>query len=106
MNQKIEDLVRTDLSSFGYGEKKRAAELLTAYAKNPDILDDKVTVAFDKFSDCVFLTEEDFGTTLMNSDILEEFFSCPGCGVEGFQEEFDKDSDCDQCREIARSKWN
>jgi hypothetical protein len=82
MNQKIEDLVRTDLSSFGSREKNKAEELLTTYVKNPDPLGDKVTVAF-KYSGCIFLTDKDFRTAMMNGDNLEEFYSCHECGMEG-----------------------
>jgi hypothetical protein len=101
----MEDPVRTDLSSVGYREKKREAELVTTYAKNPDILDDKVTIAF-KFNGYVFLTREDNRTAMLNGGNLETFYSCSDCGLKGFQEKFDVDSDCEQCQQITRGEWN
>lgn len=73
-----------DLSKFGYRELRMVAELLTAYCDDPNILGDNVTVEFNPNSGCVFLVDEDYNTAMMNGDQLEEWFTCPYCGYEGF----------------------
>jgi len=36
------------------------------------------------------------------SDKIEQFFHCFDCGNEGIREDFDKESDCESCEQIAK----
>lgn len=91
-----ESPVVTDLSRFGYREKKMAAALLTAYCESPpDELGDGVTVAMNTNSGYVFLTDEDYNTAMMNGDKLEMWLMCPECGHEGFAEDIDDEHHID-----------
>lgn len=93
----------TDLSEFGYRERKMAAELLTASCKGlpDDFDDDGVTVMMNKNSGNVFLTNSDFQVAMMNGENLESFYSCPECGHEGFKDEMQHDGDV-ECRRYLR----
>lgn len=95
MSRAASDIVTTDLSRFGYRELKMAARLLAAYCESPpDFLGDGVTVMFNTHSGCVFLTDDDFNVGMMNGDRLEQFYSCPECGAEGFKEELPDNPCC------------
>jgi hypothetical protein len=100
MSPEYKSPVITDLSEFGYREKSLAAELLSAYVKTPDVLGYGVTVAMNANSGYVFLSDEDYRVAMLNGDKLEEFFSCPECGYEGFKEDF-RDQDCEDCQKKA-----
>jgi len=78
-----------DLSQFGYRELGIAGELLTAYSDNP-ILGGSIRLKFNARSGNVFLVDEDYRVAMLNDNKLEEFYSCPSCGREGFAEEFDE----------------
>ena len=96
-----------DLSKFGYRELGLAGELLQALKTDIDktrFLGDGVSVEFNPNSGNVFLVDDDGNVAMMNDGILEDFFSCPQCGAEGFLEEV-KDiknhsgSDKKECRD-------
>ena len=94
----------TDLSKFGYRERKMAAELLTASCDQglPDDFDDsEVTVMMNTNSGLVFLTNADFQVAMMNGDTLESFYSCPECGHEGFKEDMPHDGNA-ECNRYLR----
>ena len=94
-------IVTADLSKFGYREIKITAELLQAYVEQgADFLSSDVQINFNSWSGYVFLTDEDFNVAMMNGSKLEQFFDCPECGREGFQEEFEEDL-CRGCKGIA-----
>lgn len=81
-------IVTCDLSQFGYCELGMAGDLLNAYAAAPlDCLRDGITLNLNTHSGNVFLSDADFNVVMMNGDELEQFFSCPECGHEGFKEE-------------------
>lgn len=87
-----------------------AAELLTAYVENTDILGDGTTIAMNRDSGYVFLTDEDYRVVMMNGNKLEEFFSCGECGHEGFREEFvdsisNHGNTCEECSRISRQGY-
>lgn len=89
-----------DLSNFGYRELDMAGELLREYANNPNVLPgDGVKVEFNPMSGNVFLVDEDYNVAMMNGDTLEQFFSCPYCGHEGFLEDMIHDHDDEDCTE-------
>jgi hypothetical protein len=85
----MDKIVTKDLTEFGYRELEEAGILLQAYSENPSILGDKVEVFFNRNSGCVFLSDEDCNTAMMNEDNLELWHWCPECGTEGFKEDFD-----------------
>lgn len=81
----MQDPVTYDMSDFGFREMKMAAELMTAYAKSPpEWLGDGVKIAMNRNSGCVFLTDEDYNTAMMNGEKLEMWLFTPYEGHEGF----------------------
>jgi len=97
----IPSIITADFSKFGYRELQLASELLQAYLKQgAEFLTDGITLNFNINSGFVFLSDEDYNVAMLNGEELEQFFSCPECGTEGFKEEFE-DCECKQCREIC-----
>jgi len=91
------DPTTTDMSKFGYRERKLAAELLTASIDQgfpDDFEDDGVTIMFNMHSGNVFFTNSDYQVCMMNGDKLESFYILPYFGEEGFKEDFE-----------GREKW-
>ena len=86
-----------DLAEFGYREKKIAAELLTAYCENTEILGDGVKIEFNPNSGNVFLIDEDFKVAMINGDNLELWYNCPYCGHEGFKEDMEHEPKDEEC---------
>ncbi len=100
----IDEITTTDLSKFGYREIKLMRELIDAWMDQglPDDFEDEgVQVMMNTNSGNVFLTNSEYQVVMMNGDKLKSFYNCPECGREGFKKEFEKDSDCEGCREIA-----
>lgn len=82
----------TDMTKFGYRERKLAEELLTASIDQgfpDDFEDDGVTIMFNMYSGNVFFTNSDYQVCMMNADKLESFYSLPYSGEEGFKEDFE-----------------
>lgn len=76
------------LKDFGYREIGMAGDLLRAYADNPHVFSGSLeAVEFNPNSANVFLISEDYEVAMMNGDTLEQFYSCPECGAEGFKED-------------------
>jgi len=99
---KQDDIVTSDLSRFGFRELKMAAELLTAWCdhnKRNAELGMGVHVCMNTQSGYVFLTDEDFNVAMMNGDTLENFYSCPECGNEGFAEDINWNKETGLCGE-------
>lgn len=91
-----------DLSKLGYREIAQAAELLKIYADhgNSDLGDD-VQLGYNPDSDCLFLTDEDYNTLMLNEDNkLELWVNCSYCGKEGFKSALpvDDDGNCEDCK--------
>ena len=98
----MQNVITTDLSEFGFRELSMAAELLTAYcAAPPDFMSDGVQIMMNKHIGSVFLTDEDFQVAMMNGDRLEQFYSCPECGAEGFAEDMPDNECCQEWLEAA-----
>jgi len=88
----------TDLSQFGWRERRMAAELLTASCDKgfpEDFNDDEVVIMMNSNSGNVFLTNSDYQVAMMNGDKLESFYSCPECGHEGFAEDMAHDGNAE-----------
>jgi hypothetical protein len=83
---KMQDSVVTyDMADFGSREMSMATDLMVAYRdQRPDWLGDGVKVAMNKNSGCVFLSDEDYNTAMMNGDKLEMWLFTPYDGHQGF----------------------
>jgi hypothetical protein len=104
-------MTTTDLSKFGYRERKMAEEPLQEWNQGnlpEEFYNDEVTIMMNTYSGNVFLTNSEFQVAMMNGDTLEIFYSCPECGQEGFLEDFPdaEDCDCEGCREIISKRDN
>lgn len=77
-----------DLSTFGFRELHLAGELLSAFKTDKDktkfLTNDGVSIEFNPNSGNVFLVDADCNVALMNEGNLEDWFTCPQCGHEGF----------------------
>lgn len=94
------EITTTDLSKFGYRERKLAEELLKAWREEglpEDFNDDNVVIMFNTNSGYVFLTNPDCQVAMLNGDKLESFYSCPYCGHEGFLEEMEHEPKNKEC---------
>lgn len=99
------DVTTTDLSRFGWRERKMAEELLRASREQgfpEDFDDDETTIMFNTHSGNVFFTNADYHVAMMNGDKLESFYSCPICGHEGFAEDMVHGEDSPECQEYLR----
>jgi len=86
----MNEMTTTDLSRFGYRERKMTRELLQAWEDQGlpvDFTNEEVTVMCNLYSGNVFLTNSEYQTAMLNGDKLESFYSCPNCGNEGFDNE-------------------
>ena len=80
-------MTTTNLADFGNRELAMAGELLTAYSENSDFVHfscDGVQLMMNTNSGNVFLTDGNYNVLMMNDDKLEEFYSSPSEGKEGF----------------------
>lgn len=94
-----------DLMSFGYRELSEAADLLKALKTNKDktrFLSHPLSIEFNPNSGNVFLVDEDCNVAMMNGEDLEDFFSCPQCGHEGFLEDMEHGEDDKDCQEYLK----
>ena len=80
-----DEIVTSDWSKFGDTEIEEAKELLS-HIKEIDSYG-KVEVLLNTHSGYVFLSDEDYKTWMMNDEKIEEWYSCPECGHEGFLED-------------------
>lgn len=90
----------TDISKFGWRERKMAADLLQASCAQglpDDFEDDGVTLMMNMNSGNVFLTNSEFQVAMMNGNKLESWYNCPVCGHEGFKEDM-MHEDSSECR--------
>lgn len=84
------DAYTEDFADFGSREREMVRELLDAWNKQglPRGFDDaKVRPAMNSHSAYVFLVNDDFQVAMMNGDKLEQFYTSPYNGEEGFWEE-------------------
>jgi hypothetical protein len=86
------DIVTEDLADFGIKELHEAGELLRMLKTDEDStqrLGDGVKIFFNRDSGNVFLSDADYNVAMVNqaTGVLEDFYSCPECGHEGFLDE-------------------
>lgn len=80
----------TNLAEFGYRELTKVRDLLTAMidAGLPDdFYDYGVVPMFNKHSGCVFLTNSEYQTAMLNGEKLETWYFLSYHGNEGFAED-------------------
>lgn len=97
----------TDLSEFGWKELDEASKLIAAYAdKTPDFLASGVQVMMNVQSGFVFLTDDEYNVAMINPETqkLEQFFSCPECGNEGFTTDYPFDKFLGYCSKKCKTK--
>ena len=72
-----------DLADFGHRERHMAAALLAAGLPT-GFYDDGVKLAMNRNSGYVFLVNSDFQVAMMNGNTIEQFYTTPYSGLEGF----------------------
>jgi len=92
---KIDEVLTKDWTKFGNIEIETAKELLS-HIKEIDCYG-KVEVWFNLYSGNVFLCDEDYNVWMMNGEIIDQWFSCPQCGHEGFKENMSHNLDNSDC---------
>ena len=96
-----------DLGKFGYREKDMAGDILKALSNNKDktrFMGENVNLEFNPNSGNVFLVDDDFNVAMMTDEgILEDWFSCPVCGHEGFLSNMKHNSEDKECQEYLES---
>ena len=100
----MQEITTTDLSKFGWREKRMAMELLQAAIEQglpDDFEDDGTTIMMNMDSGNVFFTNDEYQVAMMNGTNLESFYSCPNCGSEGFKEDIDWDEEIGECRQCS-----
>ncbi len=101
---RTQEVTTTDLAAFGSRERWMLVELLTAWDKQglpDDFYDDEVRPMMNRISGCVFLTNSEYQTAMMNDDKLEIWHHCGNCGLEGFAEDCQlTDEGCNECQEV------
>ncbi len=96
------ETVTSDLGKFGNRERGMAEDLLREWNNGnlPDeFIDDEVSIAMNMNSGCVFLTNSEYQTAMMNGDNLEMWYNCPYCGHEGFKEDMWHVWEAEECEE-------
>ena len=96
----MEDIVTSDISKFGYRERKIMRELLQASEEQgfpDDFDDDGVNIMMNTNSGKVFFTNSEYQVCMMNGDKLESFYNCSYCGHEGFKDEMKHDGKEPEC---------
>ncbi len=100
---KTQEITTTDLADFGYSERKEMITLLQSWHEQglpEDFYEDEVRVMMNRNSGCVFLTNSEYQTAMMNGNKLEMWHNCPNCGHEGFAEDCQLNDDgCNECNE-------
>lgn len=94
-----------DLLDFGYRELDMAGDLLKAFKTVNDdttYLGSNITIEFNPNSGCVFLVDEDYNVAMMNGHNLEDWFSCPICGHEGFKEDMKHNENNAECQDYLK----
>lgn len=84
------DVYTENLADFGYREIKMLRDILDAWVEHglpDDFFNENVRPAMNSNSGFVFLVNEDHQVAMLNGDRLEEFFSSPYEGLEGFADE-------------------
>ena len=99
-----QEVTTTDLADFGSRERGMLIDLLVAWRDQglpEDFEPEEVRPMMNRLSGCVFLTNSDYQTAMLNGDRLESWHNCPECGHEGFAEDCtlrDDGDGCNQCK--------
>ena len=93
-----------DLSFLGYRELDILADSLKQYAKNGSgFLTGCLSFGFNENSGNVYLFDDEGNVGMLNDDgELKQFFSCFGCGHEGFAEDFFHEAKTEECTEYIK----
>lgn len=85
----MNNVTSTDLANFGFRELDMAGDLLKAACKGlpTNFYEDGITVMMNHLSGNVFLTNSDCQVAMLSGGKLEQWYSCPYDGEEGFIEE-------------------
>jgi len=98
---KTKEITTTNLSDFGYRERRMLLELLNAWEEHglpKDFYEEEVECVMNKNSGYVFLTNSEYQVSMMNGDKLEIWHHCGNCGHEGFYEDCQLNEDgCNEC---------
>lgn len=104
----MKDIVTTDLADFGYSERVEMVRLIDSWNKEglpKDFYDDEIRVMMNRNSGCVFLTNSEYQTAMMNGNKLEMWHNCSNCGHEGFEEDCQLNDDgCNECNPIEENE--
>lgn len=100
---KQQEVTTTNLSDFGARERGLLIDLLQAWEDQglpEEFYEEEVHAMMNRNSGCVFLTNSDYQTAMMNGDKLEMWYNCGNCGHEGFAEDCQlNDEGCNCCNE-------
>ncbi|MBE9593293.1 MAG: hypothetical protein IMF19_07410 [Proteobacteria bacterium] len=91
----MEEIVTSDWGKFGTREIEEAKELLSHIKEIESY--GKVEVCFNTHSGYVFLSDENYKVWMMNGDKIEEWYSCPYCGHEGFLGDMEHEPEDEEC---------
>lgn len=83
----MNEITTTNLSRFGYREIAMAARLLNEWTSNglpKTFHNDEVAIMMNYNSGDVFLINSEYQVAMMNGEVLEEFYTDPETGEEGF----------------------
>jgi hypothetical protein len=99
------DLYESNIEWMQYGrELNEAIELLKVYQASSINLEG-LKICFNPNSGYVFLSDEDYNVYMEHNGKLEQWFNCGDCGLEGFKEEFNKNAECEGCKDIATREY-
>ena|ERR1700733_5381342 len=97
------EITTTNIADFGLRERDELVHLLNAWNLQglpADFYEDEVIPMMNRNSGCVFITNSEYQTAMMNGDKLEIWHNCPNCGNEGFAEDCQlNDEGCNECTE-------
>ena len=101
-----DDIVTADCRKFGAREVGMAIKILNAHVDHKtssnfdrDFYQEEVSIAFNRNSGCVFITNSEYQAGVMNGDTLDMWYNCPICGHEGFAEDMNHGKDEKECQE-------
>jgi hypothetical protein len=86
----MHDPITTNLADFGFRELRMVRDLLTAMLEQglpQDFDSEGVAPCMNRNSGFVFLTNSEYQVAMLNGDKLENFYSSPYGGHEGFKDD-------------------